>query len=160
VRHSPLRLEEIFASHFSSRLTLNAKLNFLISTAPAARRLISTFECIARSVGFPLRPGHVAYGDGRNASAYPPDRAMHFINITTIFTVRRICGSDRRLRRCRKRLRDMSGQRRNADRISGAHKRRSKSSAPKEQVIKLGSDPAKPNKIKGSVGSDTIFSNI
>ena len=74
----------------------------LFSTAPTARRLISTFECTARSVGFPLRPGHVAYGDGRNASAYPPDRAMHFIDITTIFIVRQICGSDRRLRRCRR----------------------------------------------------------
>jgi hypothetical protein len=43
--------------------------------------------------------------------------------------VRRICGSDRCLRRCQKRLRDMSGRRRNAERISGAHKRRSRSSA-------------------------------
>ena len=81
---------------------LNSKLNFLISTAPTVRRLISTFECIARSVGFPLRPGHVAYGDGLNASTYPPDRAMHLIYLTTIFIVRRIGGSDRRLRRCRR----------------------------------------------------------
>ena len=35
--------------------------------------------CAARSVGFPSRPGHAAYGGGRDANAYPPDRAAHFL---------------------------------------------------------------------------------
>ena len=35
--------------------------------------------CAAHSVGFPSRPGHAAYGGGRDANAYPPDRAAHFL---------------------------------------------------------------------------------
>jgi len=41
------------------------------------RRLETTFVCSGRTVGFPLRPGLVACGDGRNASAYPPVRPSH-----------------------------------------------------------------------------------
>jgi hypothetical protein len=135
----------------------------LFSTAPTARRLISTFECIARSVGFPLRPGHVAYGDGRNASAYPPDRAMHFINITTIFIVRQICGSERRLRRCRREERATSpgiGVMPTAylAHINVVLSRRSFSCSNRILGQISGSDPAKPNKIAGAVGSGTIFS--
>ena len=57
------------------------------------------------------------------------------------------------------RLRDKSGHRRNADRVSNAHKRRSKSSAPKEQVKHFG-DHAKPKKSGVSWGLAPLFREV
>jgi hypothetical protein len=46
-------------------------------------KFVSLFGDAAGSVGFSVRPGLVACGDGRNVIAYSPERAMHFINDIT-----------------------------------------------------------------------------
>ena len=57
--------------------------------------------CAAHSVGFPSRPGHAAYGGGRDANAYPPDRAAHFLIHDSLLRAETE-GRIRRLRRCRR----------------------------------------------------------
>jgi len=57
--------------------------------------------CAAHSVGFPSRPGLAAYGGGRDANAYPPDRAAHFLINDSLLRAE-MEGRIRLLRRCRR----------------------------------------------------------
>ena len=71
-------------------------ISFLLA-AFRGRRLGTTLVCSGRTVGFPLRPGLVACGDGRNASAYPPVRPSHKEVRLIIMNSARLGRKERRL---------------------------------------------------------------